>query len=93
MTPLETLMAQRARLLLALGNNARSVEFEDRRIERFSPDELLTAIAGIDQQVAATTGQDANRMFVVASGSGLTNARHFCCGGGDVRDDRYEQWR
>jgi hypothetical protein len=67
-------------------------EFEDRRVERFNPEELLTAIAGIDQQLAAMSGAKEARVFTVASSSGYgTDA--CCCGGGDVRDDRYEAWR
>jgi hypothetical protein len=34
--------------MLNLGNVSRIVEFEDRRLEKFSSDELLTAIAGLD---------------------------------------------
>jgi len=90
---LEQLKAQRQKLMLALGNTSRTIEFEDRRIERFNPDELMTAIAAVDQQIAALSGQpDKSRMFTVSSSSGLgTDA--CCCGGGDVRDDRYEAWR
>lgn len=90
---LEQLLEQRARLMRALGSISRVVEFEDRRVERFSPDELLTAIAGIDEQIRSLSGPDTSRMFTVGSSSGLTHGRHFCFGGGDARDDRYEAWR
>jgi hypothetical protein len=90
---LEQLLAQRARLMLSLGSPERSIEFENRRVERFSPAELLEAIYGIDQQIALLSGGNTNRTFVVASSSGLSGCNQFCCGGGDVRSDRYEAWR
>jgi hypothetical protein len=88
---LEALQEQRARLVLALGNTSRVTEFEDRRTERFSPDELLTAIAGLDQQIQAMSGQRENRVFTVASSSGLYGDS--CSGGDPCGADSYERWR
>jgi hypothetical protein len=90
-TTMQQLIEQRARLVYALGHPDRVVQFEERRVERFSPEEILTAIAGLDTQIAAMSGVRESRMFTVASSSGLAGNQG--CGGGDVRDDRYEGWR
>lgn len=67
---LQELLQQRVRLMLSLGRTSRVVEFEDRRIEHFSPAELLEAILGIDQQIAGISGHQESRLFTVASSSG-----------------------
>lgn len=91
MSVLEQPIEQKAQLLRALGATTRTVKFEDREVERFSPRELLEAIAGLDQQIATLTGSDNNGLFVVASSSGLSGCNVPCCHG-DVRDDRNQPW-
>jgi hypothetical protein len=79
------LQAQRDKLVAALGRPERVIQFEDRRIENFSADELLTAIAGLDIQIAAGQPQE-SRVFTVASSSGFAGNGQ-CCG------DSFEVWR
>jgi hypothetical protein len=84
---LEDLLLRRARLVQSLGATTRTVRFEDGEVERFAPSELLEAIAALDQQIAAMSGQQERRPFTVASSSGLPGG-NWCSGSGDVRDDR-----
>jgi hypothetical protein len=59
--PIETLLAYRARLVNALLSSASVVEFEDRRIERRTVDELLAALGWLDGQIGGAV--DGTRGF------------------------------
>src|SRR5438128_766438 len=69
---LEQLQKQRDKLLAGLGRAESSIEFEQRRTEFRSPDELLTSLAAIDAQIRALRGEDGRRAFVVASRDGTS---------------------
>ena len=54
--PLDQLLAWRARLISSVLSVSAVVEFEDRRIERRSVDELLASLAWLDGQIAGISG-------------------------------------
>jgi hypothetical protein len=56
MLPMDMLMAIRQRLINGITSTSATVEFEDRRIERRSVDELLASLAWVDSQLGGMTG-------------------------------------
>ena len=69
---LEQLQKQREKILTSLGRAESAIEFEQRRTEFRSPDELLTSLAAIDAQIRALAGEAHSRTFVVASRDGTS---------------------
>jgi hypothetical protein len=54
--PIETILAYRQKLINALMSTASVIEFEDRRIERRSTDEILASLSWLDSQLGGMVG-------------------------------------
>jgi hypothetical protein len=86
---LDELQKQRDQILAAMGRTVSSIQFEQRKTEFRSPEELLTALKATDAQITALSGQQESRVFVVASSGGYYSTGGGCSGGGDS----FEVWR
>jgi hypothetical protein len=72
MTPLETLQSQRAALVAQISATARISTPQLGEVEFRPADDLTRALALLDSQIAAASGQSATGVFTLQSDRGLS---------------------
>lgn len=71
MATVDELRARREALLKALGEGVKVEQYEGRRVEYASPDELQRAVARLDREIKAAGGTGPRRRLKIVVGKGL----------------------